>query len=97
MTTESTDLKEPEINLLDLSLVFLRRKKFIFLGTLAFAIVAVVAFLVVSPMYEATSILMPPQQTASSMSAQLMTAVGGALGGLIGGGPQQRVLFMLAS
>ncbi len=37
MTTESTASKEQEIDLLDLSLVFLKRKKFIFGGTLAFA------------------------------------------------------------
>jgi tyrosine-protein kinase Etk/Wzc len=86
MTIESAPSKEQEIDLLELALAFLKRKKFIFGGTLAFTIVAIVAFLVVSPMYEAYSILMPPQQSAASMSAQLMTAVGGTLGGLIGGG-----------
>jgi tyrosine-protein kinase Etk/Wzc len=86
MTSEPTPVTEQEIDLLDLSLIFLKRKKFILGGTLAFVIIAIVAFLVVSPMYEGTSILMPPQQSAASMSAQLMTAVGGALGGLVGGG-----------
>jgi tyrosine-protein kinase Etk/Wzc len=86
MTSEPTPVTEQEIDLLQLSLAFLKRKKFIFGGTLAFTIVAIVAFLVVSPVYEGTSILMPPQQSATSMSAALMTAVGGALGGLVGGG-----------
>jgi tyrosine-protein kinase Etk/Wzc len=85
MPTDETPHQEQEIDLLSLSLAFLKRKKFIFGGTLAFTIVAIVAFLVVSPMYEASNILMPPQQSAASMSAQLMTAVGGTLGGLIGG------------
>jgi tyrosine-protein kinase Etk/Wzc len=87
MTTEATPPKEQEIDLLALSLVFLKRKRLICGGALAFGVIITVAFLVVSPMYEATSVLMPPQPSSGSLTSQLMTAVGGsALGGLLGAG-----------
>jgi tyrosine-protein kinase Etk/Wzc len=79
---------EHEISLLDLLIILAERKRFIFLITAVFAILAVVVSLILPKRYTATVVLLPPQQN-SSLSNQLaaqLGAFGGVAASLAGGG-----------
>lgn len=78
--------KERQIYLIDYLIVLLKHKRLILLGCLACAILAVNLCFVVSPMYTATTKLMPPDQGASQAASQLLTQVGGVAGIALGGG-----------
>jgi uncharacterized protein involved in exopolysaccharide biosynthesis len=66
-----------DIDLLDLLLLFARRKKLLFQITTAFGVIAVVVSLLIPNRYEAITQLMPPQQNQS-----LATAIVGQLSSL---------------
>jgi len=57
---ESESTEENEINLLDLFLVPLKHKKIIFLITIAAGIVSIIYSLLVTPVYRATTSILPP-------------------------------------
>ncbi len=71
---------EDTVDLLELSLLLARRKRFILLSGLILAVVTVLATLIMQPSYTAKVDIMPPKQSSSPLS-QL-----GALSALAGGG-----------
>ena len=77
---------DDEISLLDLLLVLVERKRTILAVTAAFAIIAIIASLVLPPRYIATVTLLSPQQ-GSSMGAALASQLGnmGGMAALAGG------------
>jgi len=80
----TSDVAEDEINLLDYLIVLLKRKKLILGTTFGAAIITAIISLIMSPIYRAETKILPPQQSSSSMAAQLMGQLGGAAG-LLGG------------
>jgi uncharacterized protein involved in exopolysaccharide biosynthesis len=69
-----------EIDLLDLAMVFRKRKRLIFGATLGGCLLSVAVSLLLTPIYRAETSILPPQQSGSGMLGQLM----GQLGGLTG-------------
>jgi len=70
-----------DVHLLDLLIVFARRRRFIFRFTLGTAVLSVIAVLVLPSRYTAETVLMPPGQNSSSMSSAMLSQLGAA-GGL---------------
>jgi tyrosine-protein kinase Etk/Wzc len=85
---EPVQAPQEEVDLLDLLLVLARRKRVIFLSTLAGFVIAAAAMLLIRPNFTAKALIMPPQQQESSASALLgqfsalasVTGMGGSLG-----------------
>jgi uncharacterized protein involved in exopolysaccharide biosynthesis len=77
---------DDEISLLDLLIVLAERKRLILSVTTAFAIIAIIVSLILSPRYTATVTLLAPQQS-SSMGAALASQLGnlGGMAALAGG------------
>jgi uncharacterized protein involved in exopolysaccharide biosynthesis len=75
---------DDEINLLDYLIVLAKRKKLILQITLGAAIITAVISLIMPPIYKAETKILPPQQSGSSMAAQMLSQLGG-LAGLAGG------------
>jgi tyrosine-protein kinase Etk/Wzc len=74
------NIDEDEINLLDLFIVLLKHKKLILSITFGVAVLSIIISLLMTPIYEAKTTLMPPQGTESSLSsafAQTAAAVAG--------------------
>ncbi len=69
-----------DVHLLDILLIFAKRRKLIFRFTLVIAVLAVIAVFVLPSQYTAETIIMPPGQNSSTNSA-LISQLGGA-GGL---------------
>jgi tyrosine-protein kinase Etk/Wzc len=76
-----------EISLLDLLIVLAQRKRIIIWTTAIFAILAIIASLLLPKKYTATVTVLPPQQN-SSLSSQLASQFGSLAGmaALAGGG-----------
>ena len=74
---------EDEISLIDLLTVVGLHKKFIFLFSLSCALISVVVSLLLTPVFTAKTVFLPPQQQSSSASS-LLSSLGG-LAGLTGG------------
>jgi tyrosine-protein kinase Etk/Wzc len=79
-----------QVSMLDLMILFLRRKRFILGATLAMGTVGVILAFVLPAGYTATTAILPPQQ-ASSVSSALLSQLGNlsslaSLGGVGGGG-----------
>jgi tyrosine-protein kinase Etk/Wzc len=77
-----------DINLLDLLIIFSRRRKFILSFTVAVAILAAITVFLLPSQYTAAIVVLPPSQSSSVSSAllsQLGGAGGGALASLAGG------------
>jgi len=70
---------EEEINLLDYAIVLAKRKKLIAYVTSGVVLTAIIAVLVMSPIYSAETRLLPPQQSGSSLAMGLMGQVGGGV------------------
>ena len=77
------DYDEDEINLADLFLVLLKRKKMIFLIVFFAIVLSVIVSLSLPKMYTATARILPPQESGSGLSG-LLSQGGGVLGGLAG-------------
>jgi|GEM_PF-5856788 len=77
-------LEKDEINLVDILLVFLKRKKLIITITLTATLISVVVSLLWPRMYTATAQILPPKDSNSGASA-LLAAAGSTLGTLAGG------------
>ncbi len=80
---------QTEVSLLDITLLLVTNKRFIFRFVLGAAVLAVVVALLLPVRYEAKVMLLPPQQN-SSMASALLGQMGnlgglGALGSLTGG------------
>lgn len=75
-----------EIDLLDLMIVLARRKKMIAGCTIGIGSAALVASLLMTPIYTATTTILPPQQQSNSLTAALgsLGALAGAAGGMSG-------------
>jgi tyrosine-protein kinase Etk/Wzc len=69
-----------EINLLHYLVVVLKRKKLILGITLSSALITAVVSLIMTPIYRAETRILPPQQSSSSLSAQVLSQLGGASG-----------------
>ncbi len=76
--TEADD----EISLLDLAIALGEEKKSVFGMTALFGIVAIVVSLLMTPIYTAKTVIMPPQQQQSSAASALASL--GALAGVAG-------------
>ena len=74
---------EDEISLIDLLITLGKEKKFILGFTSLVILVAVTVSLLMTPVYTAKTVIMPPQQQQSSASSALASL--GALAGLAGG------------
>ncbi|MEM3845193.1 MAG: Wzz/FepE/Etk N-terminal domain-containing protein, partial [Candidatus Parvarchaeota archaeon] len=71
---------DDEINLLDLFIVLLKHKKLILVITIGAAILSVVISLIMTPIYEAKTTIMPPQGIESSVSSAFAQTAAAALG-----------------
>ena len=81
MTEKIPEKRAPEeIDLQEVAIVLLKRKKLIAGLTLVCCVLSVVVALLLPPIYRAETSILPPQQSSSSMLGQLM----GQLGGLSG-------------
>ena len=78
------DYDEDEINLIDLLLVILKRKKMIFKVVSVVFILSIIISLLLPKSYVATAKILPPQEKSSNVSG-LLSQVGGTLGGLASG------------
>ncbi len=78
-TTPAAAMDDDEINLMDLLLVIAKHNRFIIKLTLSVAVLAVVYALLQPNIYTAKTVILPPQQGASTASMLL-----GQLGGLAG-------------
>jgi uncharacterized protein involved in exopolysaccharide biosynthesis len=74
---------EDEISLIDLLITLGNEKKFILSFTLVVTLVAVIVSLLLTPIYTAKAVMMPPQQQQSSAASALASL--GALAGIAGG------------
>jgi tyrosine-protein kinase Etk/Wzc len=81
----SQEPQEDEISLLDLLIIFARRKWYILKITFAFGLIALLISLVLPKKYTALTTVLPPQQN-SSISSALASQIGslGSLGALAG-------------
>lgn len=75
-----------EVSLLDLLVILVSRKRFIFMVSLICGVVALLISFLLPIRYTATTTLMPPQQQSNSLSALLSSQAGGlgALAGMAG-------------
>ncbi len=73
---EETSEKRREMSFLDLLLVLLRRKRFIFTVSIALAVVGALVSLILPSRYTAEAILVPPQQS-QSLGNMLLSQFGG--------------------
>ena len=87
--TQNRDrIEEDEINLLDLAIVILKRKRFIIKFTLIVAVITALISLILPSIYRAETKMLPPQTSSSTgMAAQLLSQLGGAAGALGGIAP----------
>jgi len=69
-----------EIHLLDLLIILLKRKKFIFWFTFGASIVTVITVLLLPSQYTAETVVLPPGENSSSMGSALLGGLGGAVG-----------------
>lgn len=66
--------KEDEINLLDLFIVLLKQKKIILSITIGVAALSIIVSLLMTPIYEAKTTLMPPQGSENSINSAFAAA-----------------------
>jgi tyrosine-protein kinase Etk/Wzc len=78
----NTSFNEEEINLLDLIIALLKRKRMIAAVTSGMAIIALTACLVVTPIYQGTAEILPRQE--SSTTSGLLAMLGSAAGAFTG-------------
>ena len=83
MDIETSKTEEKEINFLDPFIVLIKRKRLTLLGALAVAVVSFVVCQVMSPVFEGTTKLMPPQQSPGSAAIQMMGQMGGGAGAMV--------------
>ena len=83
MSQENPPFEENEISLINLLTVIGLYKNFIFLFTFSCALISVVVSLLMTPVFTAKTVFMPPQQQSSTTSS-LLSSLGG-LAGLAGG------------
>ena len=76
---ENYPIEEDEISLLDLLTIIGLYKKFIFLFSISCTLIAVVVSLIMTPVFTAKTVFMPPQQQSSSASS-LLSSLGGLTG-----------------
>ena len=86
--TQNRDrIEEDEIDLLDLAIVLLKRKRFIIRFTLIVAVITAVISLILPSIYRAETKMLPPQSSSTGMAAQILSQLGGAAGALGGIAP----------
>lgn len=81
---ENAYQRDKSVDLLDLMIVLLKRKRLIAGGTLGSILLGAVLSFVLTPIYEATLRIAPPTDSLSSFSTQLMGQLGGATSLLLG-------------
>lgn len=77
--------EDDEINLLDYLIVLAKHKKIVIYMTLGLMVITAIYSLIVSPIYKGETRILPPQQSSSGMASQLLSQLGGAAVGLVGG------------
>jgi tyrosine-protein kinase Etk/Wzc len=80
LESDTKDRKEEEINLLHFVLVILKRKWMIAGITLACALITFIISFFMNPIYRAETRILPPQQSSSSLTAQVLSQIGGVAG-----------------
>jgi tyrosine-protein kinase Etk/Wzc len=77
---------DDEISLLDLAIVLAKHKKLIFGLPFVVAVIAAIVSLLMTPIYTATTKILPPQQSQSTAAAMLgqLGALAGVAGGALG-------------
>jgi uncharacterized protein involved in exopolysaccharide biosynthesis len=73
---------DDEISLLDLLIVLAKHKKTIFKVVVVVAVAAIVVSLLLPKSYTASARILPPQSQSSSVSAMIMSQLGGGLAGM---------------
>lgn len=93
------DIRDDEIDLLDLLLVIAKRKKLIIYITLGCAIITAIISLLMTPIYKAESRILPPQSSGGGIASQLISQMAGGLdlGGLAGKTPADLYVGILKS
>jgi len=72
-----TSHMEDEINLLDYLIILLKRKKLIISITLGAAIITAIISLIMTPIYRAETIILPPQTGSSSIAVGMLSQMTG--------------------
>jgi uncharacterized protein involved in exopolysaccharide biosynthesis len=75
---EQESQREEEVDLLDLLIILLKRKKLILGITLGAAVLTAIISLLLPPIYRAETKILPPQQGSSGMATQILSQLGGA-------------------
>ena len=86
---ENKTINQEEINLLDLVIALLKRKRLIAAITSGITVLALVACMVVTPVYQGTAEILPRQEssTTTGLLSMLGAAAGAAFTGLTGMSP----------
>ena len=79
--TEEQLPEDAEINLLDFLIILLRHKKLVIYITLGTAVIAAIISLVMTPIYEAKSTILPPRQSSPGISQLLSSSALAIMGG----------------
>ncbi|MDC7700871.1 GumC family protein [Vogesella indigofera] len=84
--TQQATLQDDEINLMDIAVALVRQKNWLIGCTVSAGTLALVASLLMTPIFTSTARILPPQQQSSGISAALgqLGALAGAAGGLAG-------------
>jgi tyrosine-protein kinase Etk/Wzc len=94
---EKTSSGEKEIRLLDYLIVVLKRKRLILAGAAGSTLLAFIVCLLLTPTYEGIARLMPPTDSSSAVTSQILAQAGMALGvssSLFGGDTSGSDLFV---
>ena len=77
---EQVSRREEEVDLLDLLIILLKRKKLILRITLGVAVLTAIISLILPAIYKAETKILAPQQGSSGMTSQFLSQLGGAAG-----------------
>jgi len=69
--------QDNEINLLDYLIILLKHKKLIIGSTCGIAVITTIICLILPPVYQAETRVLPPQQTSTSLAAMIAGGIGG--------------------
>ncbi|MCX8167293.1 MAG: Wzz/FepE/Etk N-terminal domain-containing protein, partial [Candidatus Micrarchaeota archaeon] len=93
------NIRNDEIDLLDLLLVLAKRKKLILYLTFGCAFLTAIISLIMTPIHKAETKILPPQSSGGGIASQLISQMAGGLdiGGLAGKTPADLYVGMLKS
>ena len=74
---EKKTRQDDEINLLDYLIILLKHKKLIIGSTCGIAVITTIICLILPPVYQAETRVLPPQQSSTSLAAMIAGGIGG--------------------